>query len=257
MRGRRQLVAFALIVSGCGSSGTDPASTPVTFEASDGVKLVGQVFGEGEVGVVLAHMGRPGDTASEWEALARALAERGYTALTYHRRGVCSERGRCSSGSDDFASSWKDVVGASAFLRARGAEQIALIGASLGAMACLYALVTRRVEAAAFVDVAGVNHASGYAFSRAQLHAVKGHKLFVSASDDVYGGAVAAREWYQWAREPKQLEILEGSAHGTDMLAKGQLAARPLTQLLLAFLTRAVPPARQSRVGELSSAAPS
>jgi uncharacterized protein len=188
-------------------------------------------------------MGRSGDTQADWYRLARVLAARGYTALTYNRRGVCNARAReCSGGSDDYASSWKDVVGAVDFLRKGGAREVVLIGASIGAMASLHALVTGSVHAAAFVEIAGVNHRSGYAFSREQLEALEGAKLFVSSADDPYSAEDAAREWHRWANEPKQLEILPGFAHGTDMLIRGQATARPLMELITAFLTRAVPP---------------
>jgi pimeloyl-ACP methyl ester carboxylesterase len=101
---------------------------------------------------------------------------------------------------------------------------------------------TGSVDAAAFVEIAGVNDRSGYAFSREQLEALEGAKLFVSSADDPYSAADAARAWHRWAKQPKQLEILPGSAHGTDMLIEGQPTARPLMELITAFLTRAVPP---------------
>jgi uncharacterized protein len=244
------LAICGLVLSACGTSSTDDARGPssprgeaVTFEASDGVKLAGRIFGDGEVGVVLAHMGRWEDTQADWYRLARALAERGYTALTYNRRGVCSGPGReCSGGPDDYATSWKDVVGASGFVRARGATDVVLIGASIGAMASLHALATRSVEAAALIEIGGVNHRSGYDFSRKQLEALEGDKLFVSSADDTYGAADAAREWHGWVREPKQLAILPGNAHGTDMLVDGQPTAKPLMEVLLTFLEKAVPP---------------
>lgn len=121
------MAVCSLMLSACGTSsdhdaqGTSSSSgQQVVFEAADGVRLVGRIFGDGDVGVVLAHMGRPGDTQADWYRLARALAKRGYTALTYNRRGVCTAPGRdCSGGLDDYASSWKDVVGAAGFLRAR------------------------------------------------------------------------------------------------------------------------------------------
>jgi uncharacterized protein len=244
------LALCALVFSACGSSSKDDApgaSSPrgeeITFEASDGVKLVGRIFGDGDVGVVLAHMGRWEDTQADWYRLARSLAEGGYTALTYNRRGVCTGPGReCSGGPDDYATSWKDVVGAADFIRVRGARDVALIGASIGAMASLHALATGSVEAAALIELGGVNHESGYDFSRAELEALEGDKLFVSSAGDTYGGADAARESHGWAREPKQLAILPGSAHGTDMLVKGQPTAWPLMELVLRFLTRAIPP---------------
>lgn len=244
------LAICALVPSACGTSSTDDARGPsstrgeaVTFEASDGVKLVGRIFGDGEVAMVLAHMGRSEDTQADWYRLARVLAERGYTALTYNRRGVCSGPGReCSGGPDDYAASWKDVVGASDFVRARGATDVVLIGASIGAMASLHALATRSLEAAAFIEIGGVNHASGYDFSREQLGTLEGAKLFVSSADDTYGAADAAREWHDWARKPKQLAILPGNAHGTDMLVDGQPTAAPLMELVLTFLNHAAPP---------------
>ena len=62
-------------------------SDPVRFRGAGGVRLEGRVFGSGDVGVVLGHM-RPGDQ-SQWFGFATLLADRGYLALTYDRRGVC------------------------------------------------------------------------------------------------------------------------------------------------------------------------
>lgn len=248
-----------LVLSACGASSERPnTSSPqpspsppraalpgvaVKFQAADGVHLAGRLFGNGRIGIVLAHMGNPGDTQADWFAMARALADRGYTALTYNRRGNCNVSGdECSDGSDYSADGWKDVVGASTFLRSKGAPRIVLVGASLGAMSALHAAVTERVEAAALIEIGGVNHASGYEFSRRELQRLDGAKLFVSSAGDPYGGADAARQWHAWAREPKQLEILSGYEHGTDMLREGQPTAGPLTRVLLRFLTREVPP---------------
>jgi uncharacterized protein len=243
------LLLSALVLSACGTSSErrpgGAGSTNrerVDFEAGDGVRLSGTVFGAGPVGVIFAHMGRGGDTQVDFYPLARALARRGYLALTYNRRGVCGPGQECSAGIDDYTSSWKDVVGAAAFVRSRGATSVVLIGASIGAMASLQAAVSHRVEPAALIEISGVNHASGYDFSRKQLQGLEGAKLFVSSADDIYGGAEAAREWYGWANEPKQLEILPGGEHGTDMLRKGEATARPLVKLVLRFLMRAAPP---------------
>ena len=215
----------------------------MTFEAADGVELVGRLYGHGDVGVVLAHMGRPGDTLLDWAPISRELAKREYMALAYNRRGVCTTPDReCSGGFNDFVSSWNDVVGAANYLRARGADEVVLVGASIGAMASLHALAKGAVEASAFIEIGGVNHESGYSFSRRDLQALEGHKLFVSSVGDTYGGADAAREWHRWAKEPKQLELLRGHWHGTDMLIEGQPTVRPLTELVLEFVARAAPP---------------
>ncbi len=141
--------------------------------------LDGRLFGRGKVGIVLTHMGRPGDTQCDWLGLARALAGKGYLVLTYDRRGVCpGGMGGCSAG----------VVGAGNFLRRKGARDIVLAGASIGAMASLYAASAGRIEPVALIEFAGINHASGYDFNPRQVARIGGSKLFLSARDDIYGG---------------------------------------------------------------------
>ncbi|MBA3427822.1 MAG: alpha/beta fold hydrolase, partial [Actinobacteria bacterium] len=192
------LVLACLVLSACGATSERTGSEPVvpertaphastskgqavTFPAADGIRLAGRTFGEGRVGVVMAHMDQSGDTQADWYPLARVLAARGYAVLTYNRRGVCTARGRdCSNGSDEYASSWKDVAGASAFVRSRGATRVALVGASIGAMSALHARITQQVDADALIEIGGVNHASGYDFSRKQLNRLDGAKLFIS-----------------------------------------------------------------------------
>jgi len=153
------------------------------------VLLDGRLFGRGKVGIVLTHMGRPGDTQCDWLGLARALAGKGYLVLTYDRRGVCpGGMGGCSAGSDEYYLDWKDVVGAGNFLRRKGARDIVLAGASIGAMASLYAASAGRIEPVALIEFAGINHASGYDFNPRQVARIGGSKLFLSARDDIYGG---------------------------------------------------------------------
>jgi hypothetical protein len=93
-------------------------------------------------------------------------------------------------------------------------------------MAIRYASVTHRVEPKALIEMGGVNHESGYDFSREQLRRLEGAKLFISSAEDVYGGADAAREWHSWARQPKRLEIIPGGEHGTDMLREREPTVR-------------------------------
>jgi len=221
------------------------AKTPferVRFRAADGVRLDGRLFGSGRFGIVLVHMGRGGDSQADWLELARRLS-RNYLVLTYDRRGVCpGGRAGCSGGVDDYASSWKDVVGAARFIRSKGAERIGFVGASIGATSSLYAASQRRIDPIALVEFAGINHASGYEFDRAQLQRIPGHKLFLSSRADIYGGADAAREWYGWAKPPKRLELVPGSEHGTDLLRRGNPLRRRVSNVIVRFLDGAMPP---------------
>jgi len=238
------LCATAVAAGGCGGGGS---AGPTSFErvhffATDGVRLDGRLFGDGKVGVVLTHMGRPGDTQRDWLGLARTLAAKDYRVLTYNRRGVCpGGPAGCSGGIDEYDNDWKDVVGAAKFLRQRKAEQIVLAGASIGAMASLYAASQGRVRPVALIEFAGINNASGYAFGRPDIARIRGAKLFLSARHDVYGGGPAPREWYRWATPPKRLELVPGTDHGTDLLGPGNPQHARVLALIVDFLEQAAP----------------
>ena len=212
----------------------------VQFRAADGVLLDGRLFGSGDKGVVLVHMGRGGDTQNDWSGVARLLAQKGFRVLTYDRRGVCIRNGTgCSHGYDDYAASWKDIVGALRFLRTKGVTTKVVAGASIGAMASLYAASRHEIRPAGLIEFAGINHASGYDFDRAQIHGIGGSKLFLSARQDVYGGGEAARQWYGWASLPKKLELVPGTQHGTDLLQPRNRLRRRIEQIIVKFVENA------------------
>jgi pimeloyl-ACP methyl ester carboxylesterase len=242
------VIAATCLLAGCGGGGPQDEKVAAPFErvhfrAADGVRLDGRLFGSGRFGIVLVHMGRGGDSQADWLGLAERLARDGYLVLSYNRRGVCpGGRAGCSGGADDYAASWKDVVGAARFIRSKGAERIGFVGASIGAMSSLYAASQRQIDPIALVEFAGINHASGYDFDRAQVRRVPGHKLFLSSRADIYGGADAAREWYGWAKPPKRLELVPGSEHGTDLLRPGNPLRRRVSDLIVRFLDGAMPP---------------
>jgi pimeloyl-ACP methyl ester carboxylesterase len=231
-----------VLVTGCGGGGrTSPEWRRVHFRASDGILLEGRLFGNGETVVVLSHMGREGDSQRDWFGVARLLADKGYRVLTYDRRGVCPGAGAgCSHGIDDYTLHWKDVVGADRHLRRHGAGRVVVVGASIGAMASLYAAARGAIEPDGLLEFAGINHASGYDFTRAELHRIGGRKLFLSARDDIYGGGGAAREWYRWAAPPKRLELVPGSDHGTDLLRPGNPQRKQVERLIASFVEQTV-----------------
>jgi alpha-beta hydrolase superfamily lysophospholipase len=226
-----------IALTGCGGSASK-AVERVHFRASDGVLLDGRLFGAGKVGVVFVHMGRPGDTQLEWTGMAKRLAAAGYLALTYDRRGVCPRgRGGCSHGNDVYTDSWKDIVGADRFLRRKRVRKIVVIGASIGAMAALFAASEHRIRPAALIEFAGIN--ASYSFDRAEIRRIGGSKLFLSTRHDIYGGGDAAKEWYGFASQPKRLVLLPGSDHGTDVFATG-LRERA-ERVVLEFVEHAAP----------------
>jgi len=196
------------------------ASVRVSFLASDGVRLSGRMYGQGGVAVVLAHMGNPGDSLLDWYPLVLSFPRDRYSVLTFDRRGVCpGGPAGCSRGGDVYQDSWKDVAGAIRFVRQRGARAIVVGGASIGAMASLFALQRDQTNVNGFIWIAGLTDASGYAFTRESVRQLRLPTLIVSARSDPYLAKESARRLSHWLGLPKRLLLLPSDLHGTDMLS--------------------------------------
>lgn len=212
---------------------------PVAFRAADGTRLEGRLFGHGEIGVVLSHMGRPGDDQSDWFRLARTVSGHGYTVLTYNRRGVCPGGALgCSTGVDDLSLAWKDVEGAFRYLRGRGIHRIFLGGASIGAMATLDTATRHNIRPVAVIWVAGILFGSGYDFTSATPCQVGVPVLYSSADEDSYGADFDTRQLYQWSVKTgadAELQMIQSAQHGTDML-RDDASRQTLVSAIVRFL---------------------
>lgn len=201
------------------------AYDPVRFDAIDGQRRHGRLYGEGPVAVVLSHMGRPGDGPRDWDGFARRLADRGYRALAYERRLP-------------YETIWKDVLGAAEYLRTRGATTVIAAGASIGAMASLRAAEEPDAKLDGVIWLAGVLSDSGYEFRRADVARVGCPTLVVSGADDLYGAGPDARQLHRWLTARKELLILDSAEHGTDIFDEPGPNPRELTRTLLRFTER-------------------
>ena len=213
------MVLVVLVLTGCDRSGdfenskTGAPAEPgvkieeVRLETTDGLTLRGNLYGQGDIGVVLAHM-FPADQSS-WNDFATELAATGdYKVLTFNFRGY-----GLSEGVKNIVRIDKDVQVALDHLIEETAK-VYLVGASMGGTAVLKVASTR--------DVAGVATLSaprdfeGLSVGN-KLDQVRGAKLFIAARGD--GSAPDdARSFYDSVSEPRELEIVAGEAHGTDML---------------------------------------
>jgi len=134
-------------------SGT--ADSALEFVAADGVRLIGSSFGAGPP-VILLHGG--GQTRGAWHKTAEQLATRGYRAITVDARG---------HGDSGWSSQQYTIALFAEDLRTIVAEVggvPAVIGASLGGLASLYALgMADPVPASALVlvDIAILNNKEG------------------------------------------------------------------------------------------------
>jgi pimeloyl-ACP methyl ester carboxylesterase len=213
------LVVVALVVVACsaGERRVDISdSEAVSFRSTDGVELEGRLFGEGTSAVVLSHM-RPADQTS-WYAFATRLADDGYLVLTYDFRGYCpGGPGGCSAGERDVTAIWQDVLGAIEFVRDRGATNVSLVGASMGATASLVAASRAGLDVRAVISLSAATSIEGLVVDPAVLSNVTAAKLFIAGVGDA-SAARDAQTLFEQSPLPKRIVVVPADDHGTDLL---------------------------------------
>jgi pimeloyl-ACP methyl ester carboxylesterase len=145
-----------------------------------------------------------------------AFLNAGFRVLAIDFRGRGQSRGPQSKSGEEGAE--YDVLAAVRYLRKTGAKTVAIIGASFGGEAAADASIDaepgeidRLVLLAAWTD--------------RPPEKIKGRKLFIVARDDANGDGLRLpriRANYEQASGPKELLILDGSAHAQFLFATDQ-----------------------------------
>lgn len=222
-------IVASLVLGACGGGEEETVApqlavfTPVTFVSTDGVQLNGRLFGQGGRGVVLAHM-LPADQES-WGEFAGELAGRGYLALTFDFRGYGD-----SEGDKEFDLIDRDVEGALDFLEKRGADDLFLIGASMGGTASLK--VAARRSLSGVVSISSPVVFEGLNIMQDVLR-IQEPVLFIASGLD--GPAHESLLLLAGLKQTSsQTLVLPGAAHGTDILngASGQIARDAIMDFL-------------------------
>jgi pimeloyl-ACP methyl ester carboxylesterase len=167
---------------------------------------------------VLAHGGR--FDRRSWREQALVLARRGFRVLAIDFRAAVQSR----AGSDpaclyDPACLSVDVLAAVRYLRRSGVQSVAVIGGSLGGGAAAQASVDAapgEIDRLVLLAHSAIEHPER----------MKGRKLFIVSRDDLGSGNVprlaGIKDQYEKAPEPKQLVVLEGSAHAQFIFSTQQ-----------------------------------
>ena len=218
-------------------------SEEVRFEGGKGNLLEGRLFGDGDVGVVLAHGYDPMAGQYDWLPIASALAAEGYSALTFNFTGFCPashgvESLGCSKGKEEPTETWRDIEPAVAFLRDSGVDTVFAIGSSMGGMAVLNSVSRTDVDVAGVLTM-GSPRRPPPAFPSTMdvtdeiVAGVNEPKLFMAGKRDP-GTAGAARAMFRVAAQPKEIAILDTQAHGSDMIvrAPSDISQEAMTLLL-------------------------
>ncbi len=213
-------------------AGLAAAQERVSFPTQDGGLVYADLYGKGDRGVVLAHGGR--FNKESWEKQARALAAAGFHVLAIDFRGYGQSQG--PGQSDPLSAPLHfDVLAAVRYLRETGAKSVSVVGGSMGGSAAGDASIhaepgeiDRVVFLGSLASLAG-----------GPLEKLKGRKLFIVSRDDTRGDGVVRlvkiREQYEKAPGPKELVILDGSAHAQFIFQTEQ--GERLMREILRFLS--------------------
>lgn len=215
------------------SGGTAHIGCPgkdIRFRAADGTKLVAHRYGTGKTFVVLAHMA-DGDLC-QWQDEARRLASQGYSALAFDFRGAGESQVRSGGAAQRIE---RDVAAAVKLSRTLGAKKVLLVGASAGGWAVLVAAAQAKPSVQGVVAISTPAQYRGDAV--AAVRTLKAPVLYVVSTDEGLSEDAQALHDATGAGA-KRLEILSGSAHGTEILdpilnRSGYKAARTLIESFL------------------------
>lgn len=211
----------SLLIAGCSGPKL------VSFPTQDGGVVYATEYGDDDHAVVLAHGGR--FNKESWETQARALEKAGFRVVAIDFRGRGQSHGGPGSESSNDGVHF-DVLAAVRYLRATGAKTVSVVRASFGGWAGARASVSAPGEIDRLVLLAATVE---------QPDLLPGRKLFILTRDDFSGGGALRlpeiRSQYERAPEPKELVILEGSAHAQFIFETDQ--GERLMHEILRFLS--------------------
>jgi pimeloyl-ACP methyl ester carboxylesterase len=200
----------------------------ITFATDDGGQVCADLYGEGSNAVVLAHGGR--FNKESWHDQALSLTSAGFRVLAIDFRGFGCSKG---PGQENFDSApfEKDVLAAVRYLKAHGAKTVSVVGGSFGGSAAGDASIKSapgEIDRIVFLGAAPNLPAGG----------LKSRALFIVAREDTSGSGPrlpGIRAQYEMAPQPKQLIVLDGSAHAQFLFRSDQNAH--VMQEILRFLS--------------------
>ena len=205
------------------------AQEHVSFPTGDGGVVFADVFGAGEKGVVLAHGGR--FNKESWAKQVPAFVSAGFRVVAIDFRGWGQSKGGKQLRTDDDGFRY-DVLAAVRYLRQHGTKRVSVVGGSMGGDAAVEAAASPKpgeIESIVIIGTDGGEHPE----------LIKGRKLYITARGDIGSGDVlrlpAIRASFDKALEPKELIVLEGSAHAQFLFDTDQ--GERLLREILRFLT--------------------
>ncbi|HEX7628406.1 MAG TPA: alpha/beta fold hydrolase [Candidatus Methanoperedens sp.] len=196
----------------------------ITFITEDGVKISGNYFNpnkEQSPVFLLLHM-MP-STKESWNEFAIRLQETGFATLAIDLRGHGSSTDKNGSKLDykefkdhEHRESMKDIAAAKEFLKGKGADisRMAIAGASIGANLALWQASIDKDVLLLILLSPGLNYRG---IQAAQLAPGYSGPVYIMASEGDANAAKSSRELFEIFPGDKELEVIQGNSHGTNM----------------------------------------
>jgi pimeloyl-ACP methyl ester carboxylesterase len=191
------------------------AQQTISFPTDDGGRVCADLCGQGTRAVVLAHGGR--FNKESWRDQAQDLTAKGFRVLAIDFRGF-----GCSTGPGqadfDHAPFAKDVLAAVRYMKANGAKTVSVVGGSFGGAAAGDASIASapgEIDRIVFLGAA----------PNLSAEHLKSRSLFIVAREDSSGSGQrlpGIRAQYERAPQPKELIVLDGSAHAQFLFQTDQ-----------------------------------
>jgi dienelactone hydrolase len=189
------------------------------------VEIQADLYGSGARGVILAHGGA--FHKESWKRQAQTLADAGFLVLAIRFRGDALNPNGSPGSFGSTADNAADVLAAVSYLYRVGAKTVSAVGASMGGDAVGEADAMSKPGNIARVAFLGSSGGSA-------PEKLNGRKLFIVARNDRSGDGLRLPEIsgnYEKAPQPKELVILEGSAHAQYLFDTDQ-GPRLLSEIL-------------------------
>lgn len=191
------------------------AQQTVSFPTQDGGRICADLYGTDARAVVLAHGGR--FKKESWRDQAGTLVSNGFRVLAIDFRGFGCSTG---PGQNDFdtAPFENDVLASVRYLKAHGAQTVSVVGGSFGGAAAGDASIKSAPGEIDRIVLLG-------AAPNLSAATLKSRTLFIVARDDANDAGPRLpqiRAQYDKAPEPKQLIVVQGSAHAQFLFQTDQ-----------------------------------
>jgi pimeloyl-ACP methyl ester carboxylesterase len=200
------------------------AQETISFPTEDGGRVCADLYGQGTHAVVLAHGGR--FNKESWRDQANALVSEGFRVLAIDFRGFGCSTGPGQADFDN-APFENDVLAAVRYLKAHGAGRVSVVGGSFGGGAAGDASIKSapgEIDRIVFLGAA----------PNLSAEKLKSRALFMVARDDSNDAGrrlPGIRAQYEKAPQPKELIVLDGSAHAQFLFQSDQ-SARVMHEIL-------------------------